>query len=692
MSRLTQDNRLLAISDFSLGKDTFLLTEFKGGEYISDLFEFQINVLSENLDVSPEKIIGKTATVTIQNQQKRKFNGYISSFSFGEIKADNLREYRLTMVPWLWFLSKTNNHRIFQEKNTKDIVSQVFNDLGFSDFQFKADGGKKREYCVQHNESDLNFVSRLLEEDGIAYYFKHEENKHTLFLVDKQNAYEDCAETDLEYSKGTQPETQINRWEHLYEFRKGKWSLNDYSFKEPTKNLIASTQSGSNFANNAKYEHYEYPTLYESSIGSDLVKIRMDAEEVPRDTVDASSDCSSFYAGGKFKLAKHATKSEKGGYIIVGIKHSAHDNSYFSGEEGSSGYSNDFACIPADVHFRPALKHSKPYMRGPQSAMVVGPGGEEVYIDAFGRIKVQFIWDREGGNNENSSCYLRVAQAWAGNQWGSSFIPRIGHEVIVDFLDGDPDRPLVVGSVYNGKNKPVYSSKTQSGIKTRSTKGGAASNCNELRFEDKMGSEQIFIHAEKNMDVEVENDATLTVDNDRTKTIKHDEISLIENDRTKTVKHNEMSVIENNRSKTVKNNETCIVESNREKNVNGHESETIGGNKSIAVGGDHAETIDGDKRVTVSGGHVESISKDMSIRINKNLSETVKGKYSESVTKEYGLKAKSITLQADDQITLKTGSAKIIMKKNGDITISGKKINIKGSGPVAVKGSKITNN
>jgi type VI secretion system secreted protein VgrG len=645
MSQLTQDNRPISISDFSLGKDTFLLTAFQGNETISNLFEFQIEVLSENLDITPEKIIGKQATVTFSNDKgDRYFNGFISTFTFGEINSHNLRQYKMTMVPWLWFLSKTNDHRVFQEKNTKTIVSQVFNDLGFTDYNFQASGGAIREYCIQHNESDLHFISRLLEEEGIAYYFKHTNNKHTLFLVDQKNAYEECLETNLEYSKGSQPQTQISHWEHDYQFKKGQWTLQDYNFKEPTKDLKANASTISKFSKNSHYEHYEYPGLYENSLGDELVKVRLDAEESRRDLVKGASDCNSFYAGGKIKVAKHAAVDEKGSYILIGVQHSAKEPSYFAGDEGESEYSNRFVCIPADVHFRPESKHRRPVMKGPQSAVVVGPPDEEIYIDQYGRIKVQFIWDREGKNDENSSCFLRVVQTWAGNQWGSSFIPRIGHEVIVDFLDGDPDRPIVTGSVYNGKNKPTYPSKTQSGIKTRSTKGGTPQNYNELRFEDKKGSEQIYIHAERNMDTQIENDETLTVDNDRTKLVKHDENSAINNDRNKTVDNNQ--------------------------------TEAIGKNKSIDVGENHNETI----------------GKNMTISIGKDLTEAVDGKYNENVSKAYNLKAKTINMDADDQITLQTGSAKIVMKSNGDITISGKNINVKGSGNVVLKGSKVTAN
>ena len=510
MDQLTQEHRLISISS-PLKKDELLLTSFQGGEYISRLFEFQLEVLSKNVTLDPKKLVGEQVTVTFQNEKERFFTGYVSRFSFGEVKANDLRQYKLTIVPWLWFLTKTNNQRIFQEMTTKDIVSKIFKEHGFNDFDFTAKGGEKREYCVQYNESDFDFVSRLLEDEGIAYYFKHDKSKHTLYLVDKQNSYDFCEEKEVTYSKGNQNNSQITQWEHFYEFRKGEWEINDYNFNEPKKKLVVSSKTKNKFSKVKEFKHYEFPSMYDTSVGEKLVKIRMEAEEASIDTVEAVSDCSTFYAGGKFKLTKHAAKSEKDNYIITGIYHRAYDNSYFTGSEGQSEYGNNFVCIPADVHYRPARTFTKPVMNGPQSALVTGPSGEEIYIDKLGRIKVQFMWDQYGKKNESSSCYLRVVQSWAGDGWGGSFIPRIGQEVIVNFLDGNPDRPLVTGTVYNGDNKPPYSSKTQSGIKTHSTKGGSASNYNELRFEDLKGSEELYIQAEKDLNTLIKDNHTRTL-------------------------------------------------------------------------------------------------------------------------------------------------------------------------------------
>lgn len=660
MGQLTQENRLVAVSDFSLGKDTFLVKSLKGTERVSDIFSFELTLVSEKLDIKAKDVMGKLGCVTVQDENQRQFSGHVDQFRIGEIEDDNLRTYTMVLKPWLSFLRYTNNHRVFQDMTTKDIISDIFSQQGLKDFEFRAEGGSVREYCVQHNESDLQFVQRLLEEDGIVFFFEHSGGKHKLILVDQPNAYPTLPDSDLEYSLGVSPDRQIHQWEHRYQYHKGTWSLTDFDLTEPDKSLLDSAQSQSDFARNGQFEHYEYPAFYNLDEPDLIPKIRMQAEELDRDQVFGASNCSQLLAGGKFSVSKHEASSEKGTYILLEVTHEVLDETQTTGGESNQKYQNTFICVPSDTVIRPKLRHKRPVMPGPQTAWVVGPEGEDIYIDEYGRIKVQFHWDREGQRNEDSSCFLRVAQSWAGNQWGASFIPRIGQEVVVDFVNGDPDRPLVTGAVYNAKNRPVYSSKTQSGFKSRSTKGGGPDNYNEFRFEDKKGAEQILLHAEKDYDVEVENNQTLTVDNDRTKTVRNDETSLIENDRKKT--------------------------------VNNNQSETIGKDKTIDVGKNHREVIGANKQLEVKENHSEVIGKDMSVTVKKDLTESVEGNYRESVKNDYSLDAKVINLQAGDEITLKTGSAMIQMKSNGDITISGANINVKGSGNVVLKGSKVTSN
>ncbi|MCI0505388.1 MAG: type VI secretion system tip protein VgrG, partial [Gammaproteobacteria bacterium] len=512
MSKFTQDNRFLNLST-PLGKDVLLATSVSGTEALSSLFEYEVEALSDNDAIDAKKIVGKSVTITLQGKAVRQIDGYVIRLSKGDVletgKEKGLRQYRMTLVPWLWLLSKRVNCRIFQEMTAVDVIEEIFKDHNvIAKYQKKLKANyKKREYCVQFNESDLEFITRLMEEEGIAYFFLHDKGKHEMVLVDQKNAYTDCAESKVDYTRGDFKDTHIFDWDHQYAYTTGKWSVTDYDFKKPTASLMASTPTVVDLPNIKQYEHYEYPGFYETAAdGKTTADARMTAGEVPHDIVKGASNCSSFYAGGVFQLAKHESKSETGKYLLTSVFLQARDGGYLSSEGNDQGYTNTFQCIPATVHFRPGVSLIKPVMRGPQIAVVVGNSGEEIHIDKYGRIKVQFYWDREGKLDANSTCYIRVAQAFAGNKWGSQFIPRIGQEVIVNFLDGDPDRPIVIGSVYNGDNMPPYATKTQSGIKTHSTTNGGATNFNELRFEDKKGSEEIFIQAEKDFKRLVKND------------------------------------------------------------------------------------------------------------------------------------------------------------------------------------------
>ncbi|MBW2661806.1 MAG: type VI secretion system tip protein VgrG, partial [Deltaproteobacteria bacterium] len=404
-------------------------------------------------------------------------------------------------------------------------------------------------------------------------------------------------------------------------------------------------------------------------------------------------------------------------YVMTSVNHGATEPVGGSGQESGQSYANSFTCIPFDVPYRPPRLTPKPVVEGAQTAIVVGPAGEEIYPDEHGRVKVQFHWDREGTNDENSSCWIRVSQVWAGAGWGAMHIPRIGQEVIVDFLEGDPDRPIITGRVYHGTNTPPYSlpdEKTKSTIKSDSSLGGGGSN--EIRFEDKKGEEEIYLHGQK--------DWTIAIENDKNQTVGHDETLLVENDRDKIVKNNQSESIDVNKSisvggshdEAIKGNMSQMVSSAKTEtiilakalsiggayqvSVGAAMNETVGGAKMIevgafegeAVGGNKSETIGGSKSLSIGKGLTEKVGKSQSVEITENLDEKVGGKHIEQVSKEYAVNAKKIQLMAEDQIVLKTGKAEIVMKKNGDIMVKGKKIQIKGSGDVIIKGSKIKEN
>jgi type VI secretion system secreted protein VgrG len=578
MSTFTQANRLLSV-ETPLGKDVLLLKGFSGEEGLSRLFRYELVMLSENESIGAADIIGKQVTWCVQSREgsPRYFSGMVQRFTRSDVSLRGLRQYRAEVVPWLWFLTCTRNCRVFQKKTVVQIAEQLFGDLGWTDFESSQVKGTHDglEYCVQYRESDYDFLARLLEREGIFYFFRHQEGKHTLVLADQKSAYADCVEKEVAYFQKTATPRTITRWDHEFRFCSGKWAQTDYNFETPSTALLTNTTTVVDLPNASKYEIFDYPGGYaKTSEGTPLTDVRMEEEEASYETVSGESTCPTFTPGGKFMLNRHNVKSEEGkAYVITSIQHRGNDESYDDEENSPSHYANKFTAIPAGVNFRPRRITPQPVVYGPQTAVVVGPSGDEIYVDKYGRVKVQFFWDRLGKKDETSSCWIRVAEHWAGKNWGTSFIPRVGQEVLVDFLDGNPDRPLVTGRVYNGEQMPPYAlpaNKTQSGMKTRSSTNGTADNSNELRFEDKKGSEQIYFHAEKDFVREVENDDKLTVD--------HDQSIEIKNNRTETIKegNDTVTISKGNRTVTLNmgNDMLTLKQGNQTTAINLGKSET----------------------------------------------------------------------------------------------------------------------
>lgn len=722
----TQENRLIAI-DTPLGKDVLLLAGFHGTEALSRLFSFELDMLSENHNVSFEDIIGKNVTISVvlADEDKRYFNGLISRFSQGrgggEAGGDpRFSHYRATMVPWPWLLTRTADSRIFQKLSVPDIVEKIFKEKGFSDFKVKLhDSYEKRDYCVQYRETDFNFVSRLLEEEGIHYFFEHEDGKHTLVLADAPQENNPCPKQKTARYQisagGWLEEDVITGLEKMQEIRPGKYSLSDFNFEIPNTGLEVNVPSKQKLGPGER-EVYDYPGLYtKKAEGDRLAKIRMEEEEAQITKIAGSSNCRAFTSGYRFALSDfYRTDMNNKDYVLTAIEHEANQDWE---KEAELSYANHFTCIPFDVPYRPPRLTPRPVMEGTQTAIVVGSAGEEIYTDEHGRVKVQFHWDREGKKDENSSCWIRVSQLWAGAGWGAMYIPRIGQEVIVDFIEGDPDRPIITGRVYHGTNKPPYGlpgEKTKSTIKSDSSLGGGGFN--EIRFEDKKGSEEIFLHAEKDENTVVKNNQAIVVGNDRAESIKRDRTLEVGRDKSETVGRNKdihVAAVHNEKIDgsmyvTVGSTLTETVVLNYAETVGAAMELTVGGALAITVGAAMAETVGGAKAESIGLAKSENIGRNKSVNVGKNLSETVKenqtvkvgkdlmenveGKHREEVKKEYMLQAKKIQLVAEDEINIKTGKAEIIMKKNGDITIKGKKINVKGSGDVIIKGSKIKEN
>jgi len=514
----TQENRLMAIGT-PLAEDAVLLSAFSGDEGISRLFRFDLELLSVSDSIDFNAIVGQNVTVrlTLASGNDRYFNGFISRFSQGGRDRD-LISYYAEMVPWLWFLTRKSDCRIFQKMKVPDIVKQIFDEMNFKDYKLQLYGDfLEREYCVQYRETDFNFISRLLEEEGIFYFFEHQDGIHTLILANDPIEHRPCPDQPQGRYEGAsggaaQEDDIILEWRAQQEMRPGVYAQADYNFEQPSQVLQASiTGKGS-------YEIYDYhPGEYRKvPEGDGLVRTRLQELESPTLVARGSSDCRAFTSGYRFDLTEHYRSDMNQAWVLTALRHTASQPGDFRSGTGFSQadfhYRNCFECIPHSTPFRPARITPHPVVQGSQTAVVVGPAGEEVFVDQYGRVKVQFHWDRKGKKDENSSCWIRVAQNWAGKQWGAIFTPRVGQEVVVDFLEGDPDQPIITGRVYNAEQVTPYKlpdEKTKSTIKSNSSKGGGGYN--ELRFEDAKGKEQVFIHAERNQDIRIKNDLYETV-------------------------------------------------------------------------------------------------------------------------------------------------------------------------------------
>ncbi|WP_333874598.1 type VI secretion system Vgr family protein [Methylobacter sp.] len=747
---VTQKNREIEIVT-PLGEDVLLLRDMTITEELGRLFTIDLELVSTE-NIKFEDLLGQKITIRLNlpNDKKRYFNGYVSSIS-QSVDEGRYARYSATVHPWLWFLTRRADCRIFQNKTVPAIIKQVFTDSGYTDVKDNLSGSYREwDYCVQYRETDFNFVSRLMEQEGIYYYFIHEDGKHTLNLADGIGSHELISGHEkIPYyppdDEAMREEECINGWYLTKQIQPGRYALNEYDFIRPKADLKVNAAIGREHSE-ANHEIYDYPGEYvETGDGNNYAKTRIQELHAQYEQAQGNSIVRELICGGLFSLTEYPREDQNREYLVTSLTHSVHSNSYEAvSTTESTAYSNSFSVIESNTPFRPGRITPKPFVQGPQTAVVVGPSGEEIYTDEHGRVKLQFHWDRYGKKNENSSCWVRVSQLWAGKTWGGIHIPRLGQEVIVEFLEGDPDRPIVTGAVYNGDQTPPYAlpaNKTQSGIKSRSSKGGSGANFNEIRMEDKKGSEELYIHAEKDQNNIVENDETTSVGHDRSENVGHDETIKIGNNRTETVGVNETIAIGSNRTEQVGANESIAIGANRTKsvgasetvsvalqrthtvginetigigaaqeigigafqavgigayqtvNVGAYQSINVGANQSTDVGANQSTNVGGNQSEAVSGNASKSVKGNDSLGVDGNRSADVKGDDSLKV-------GKNLVIDAGDSVTIKTGSASITMKKDGTIHIEGKDISIKGSGKIDItasnnitmKGQKILQN
>lgn len=743
----TQKNRPIKVTT-PLGDDVLMLRAMSGNEELGRLFQFDLDLLSRDEQIKLEDVLGQSLTVELllPDGELRYFNGIVSRFC--QVGASGeFFSYQATLRPWFWLLTRTSDCRIFQEMTVPDIIKEVFGDNGFSDFEESLSGEYRTwEYCVQYRETDFNFISRLMEQEGIYYYFVHDDGKHTLKLSDSISAHEPIATPDVPYYPPSQnverDDDYIQDWFISRDLQPGAYSQRDFDFKNPKANLETKLSNPFNH-DKSDFEIYDYPGEYVTAgEGNHYVRARLEELHTNYERMRGEGNVHGLYAGGLFNLTGYPRDDQNREYLVISASYNLQSNPFETGRGGEGdSYSCNFEVMNSEQSFRAARITPKPMVQGPQTAMVVGPSGEEIYTDEFGRVKVQFHWDRYGEQNENSSCWVRVSHPWAGKSWGSIALPRISQEVIVSFMEGDPDRPIITGRVYNADSMPPYelpANATQSGVKSRSSKGGSGDNFNEIRFEDKKGSEEVYIHAEKDQNNVVENDETTSVGHDRTETVGNDETISIANDRTEDVGNNESISIGNDRTETVGNNETITIGADRTEDVGSNETISIGSSRSVTIGSNKSETIAINKaetigvakeltiggayqvsvgaamNETIGGAKAEEIGAVKSVNVGVNSSENIGsnksvdagGNISESAGKDVSISsgkkmaltagddfaingAKKGVIEIADELTIKVGKATISMKKNGDIAINGKKIVVKGSGDVIIKGSKV---
>ncbi|BDE75082.1 type VI secretion system Vgr family protein [Delftia lacustris] len=614
--------------------DELHFRELRGQENISQLFSLDVEMLSENESIDPKALLGKNATIEIETQGggRRFIDGIVTRFG---MQGQDHRHYayKARLSPWLWLATRKSDFRIFQNLNVPDIIEQVLGVYGHPMQRKLTRAYRSWDYCVQYNESDCDFVSRLMEHEGIYYFFEHASGRHTLVLCD-----------DIIASHGALPggesipfyppekaaagdQENIHAWQLEQEIKPGRHYIDDYDFKKPRAELSHMRRDPPGHAHDG-HETYEWPGGYtEYGDGDAYIRVRLKQGLTGHSRVRGQSCHRALATGYTFSLYNYPRGDQNRQYLITGLSYHLKENPRVSavapGAKGSAAEDGSFQryelqAQPTSLAFTPPRTTPKPRTTGPQTAVVVGPAGEEIWTDEYGRIKVQFHWDRLGSKDQNSSCWIRVATNWAGPGFGAISIPRIGHEVVVDFLNGDPDYPIVTGCVYNAANMPPWAlpaNATQSGIKTRSSKDGnpgsgmknGQGDANAIRFEDKAGAEQLWLHAQKDQLTEVENDEDKWVGNDRRKTIDRDETSVIHRDRTETVDRNEKIdvhgwrtevvdldetlTVHQNRTRTVDLDESIRICKNRTKTVDANGRDSIGRNWTLATGRMKSETV-----------------------------------------------------------------------------------------------------
>ena len=701
----------------SLGNNDLLFRSMSGRETLGRMFEYSVELLSKNASLDLSELVGQPMTVQLQLPKgQRYFNGVVRRVSLVG-GAGRFAVYRATLRPWMWQLRLRSGCRIFQNLSVPEIIKNIFLEHGFADFSDAlVRTYNERDFIVQYRETDFDFVSRWMEREGIYYFFRHDRDRHTLVLADDYCAHETTANYEKvpyypKHETGRRERDHIDCWSVSHELTPSASVIDDYDFTHPRADLMAKLVLRHDFGRAAR-EMYDYPGAFTNlAQGETYARIRLEEYNAEQELIHAEGNARGLTPGTFFSLSNHSRADQNREYLLVSATYDIRELDCESTAEpkGEHVFRCSLSSIPSTVPFRSRSITPKSRVHGAQTAVVVGKSGEDIWTDQYGRVKLRFRWDREGKPGENASCWVRVAQASAGAGWGVVHIPRIGDEVIVEFLEGDPDRPIVTGRVYNAYNEPPYElpmNQTQSGIRSKSSPEGTYDSFNELRFEDQRGEEQVYLQAQRNFDTYVKNDETHVVDHNRTKSVRNSETTTIGGTRSETVGADEMI--------TVKGARTGVVEGDETLTINGAHAETVGGDETLTVKGTRTETVEGDETlavngahtvkvatnetITIDGGRTETVASDESITINgartttvaSSDATTVNGGRCHSVAgnDEYAISGKFV-VNAGQGLELKVGGGSIGIDPAGNVTIKGLMVRVKGSGMVDVNASGI---
>jgi type VI secretion system secreted protein VgrG len=625
--------------------DKLWMRQMTGTEALSGLFEFDVTFHSTTLGIAAREMLGLPVTLKVETQDlaQRPFNGICTRFAAGGREGEHYL-YTAKLRPWLWLASRRSDCKIFQRMTVPDIIEDVLKKYGFPLSRKLSKPYRTWDYCVQYQETDLNFVMRLMEHEGIYFFFEHAMGSHTLVLADDISAHAMMPERATILYSGidaatVETEEHFDSWHLREEVDSGEYDSDDYDYKNPS-GYLKTTKTNVMPHAQANKERYVWPGGYiDHGEGEVYAGVRMESLVAEHERAQGHCTLRTMAPGYRFNLKKCPQADQNREYLAVAATYFFRNNARMSAGSGAgdSTWGISVTSQPTTMAYRPQILTPKPLTSGPQTAVVVGPKGEEIYTDdeGYGRVKVQFFWDRYGKKDENSSCWIRVAHPWAGEKWGFIHIPRIGQEVVVDFIGGDPDYPLITGSVYNAEKMPPYAlpaNKTASGIKSRSTKGGSPTDFNEIRMEDLKGKEQLYMHAQRNLDTVVEADESRMVGHDRSTRIGHDDDRFVVNDDRHVIQNNQTNQIDGNQDTKVKKNQNNTVDGNQSNVVHGNRTQSVDGKLNEETGGDHFETVKGKHNFTVNGGENNMIMGDQTNMVTGDKTMIVTGDSSNTVT------------------------------------------------------------